>query len=202
MSVKVLHRRSKLSPTHQISLIPNLQETSPISFAERFGSYFPHRKSASGEPLSIAQRIAEFIHFKKPNIDLGSMYPLLQKLKVPGLVLVGIAFISGLAYMAYKLYKNWSEKKANETVDKIMKDFTDSTPELLHLPGWYDQVKNAVSEAVYSKNDTYMVEQITKIKTSIVEKQQSMGHPIGSGIDFFGKCRGCSKTGGGIVMPI
>lgn len=220
MSVKILHRRSKLSPTHTISILPNLSTPSEKSIlgniTENVDSLFKHRKSASGNPLSVAERISEFIHFNKPNIDIGSISPLIQKLKVPGLILVGVAFIAGLAYMAYRLYSNWSEKKADETINKIMKDFSESTPELLQLPGWYDQVRNEVAEAVNSKNDTYMVEQITRIKTSMIEKQKSMGHPVGSGIDFFGYSKKgnhklhkqmknmhlSSYSGGGMVMPL
>lgn len=205
MSVKVLLRRSKLSPTHTIQMLPNLAPENKMILGN-IGSFFPHRKSASGDALSVAERISEFIHFNKPNINLGSLSPILQKLKVPGLILVGVAFVAGLAYLAYRLYTNWSEKKANETINKIMKDFEESTPELLKLPGWYDQIRAEVAEAVHSKNEEYMIEQITKIKTSIIEKQKSMGHAVGSGIDLFEDhsyyLPTSKKLGAGIIMPL
>lgn len=202
--VKILHRTPKLAP------LPNfetpLDPDKSKGFVTALGSFFPHRKSSYDRPLTLTERISEFIHFKKPNINMNEIAPLVQRLKVPGLVLIGVAFIAGLSYMAYKLYSNWSDKKANETVDSIMIDFTETTPELLQLPGWYDKVRNEVFDAVNSKDDVYMVEQIAKIKTSLIEKQQSMGHAVGSGIDLFVCANKSKKKGGrcgrGVIMPL
>lgn len=214
--VKVLYRTSKLGPTTRISMVPNLDMDPPVKYGatssffdnigSKIGSFFPHRKSASGEPLTIAQRISEFIHFNKPNIslDMDSFIATLQRLKVPGLAILGVAFVAGVAYLAYRLYKNWNEKKAAETVNKIMKDFEESTPELLQLPGWYEQVKNEVVAAVNSGSDTQMVELIAKIKTALVEKQQSMGKQVGSGIDLFEDHIPIRRRyhGAGVIMPL
>jgi hypothetical protein len=195
MAVKVLQRRHN-------PMIPNLESPPPqsTSFFSNFGKNLAkHKKSASGQPLTIGERISDFIAFNKPNVNLGAMGPLLQKLKIPSLIIAGISFVAGLAYLAYRLYSNWSDKKANETIEKIMKDFSETTPDLLKLPGWYDQVKNEVTQAVRSGNDKHMVEQITKIKTAMIEKQKSMGHAVGSGFDLFEDSD--RRIGRGIIMP-
>jgi len=200
--IKVLRRIPKISP------LPNFDPPSDLSKSKSMISYldsfFVHRKSSYDRPLTIGERIAEFIRLKKPDINMNDISPLVQRLKVPGFVLLGVAFIAGLSYMAYRLYSNWSEKKANETIDSIMQDFSETSPELLRIHGWYDKVRNEVSEAVNSKDDVHMVEQIAKIKTSLIEKQQSMGHLVGSGIDLF-KCiqnKNNSRSGRGIIMPL
>lgn len=216
MSVKVLHRRTKLGPTTGISMLPNLDSDPPVKYGaiSAFGNLpkitFGHRRSATGDPLTIGEKISEFIALNKPNlnINMNSIRELLSKLKVPGLALLGVAFVGGIAYLAYKLYSNWTNEKASKTVDKIMEDFAATTPDLLNLPGWYDQVKTEVINAVGSGDEANMVEQIAKLKTSIVEKQQSMGAKVGAGIDLFDDLCVLTprmkkmKIGGGVIMPL
>jgi len=207
MSVKILHRRSKLAPSSGITLMnmdPPAKYNALPNLFDRIDKAFPHRKSADGGPLSVLDRIKEFIHFKKPDIDMGSVGDILQKLKVPGLVLLGVAFVGGLIYLAYKLYRNWSDKKAEDTINTIMKDFANTAPELLEVPGWQEKVRNEVADAVYSGNEQTMVESITKIKSAIVEKQQSLGKKVGAGIDLFLEDMPTLKArvGRGAIMPI
>lgn len=216
-TVKVLMRKSKLDPRPFVQMVPNIEPRNSMldSLTDRFKSMFATRKSASGGPLTIAERVGEFIARNKPNIDINmsDLVATLSNLKVPALAIVGIAFVSGLAYLAYKLYKNWSAGKAEETVNKIMKDFEESTPNLLEVPGWYDKVRNEVVDAVNSGDEKEMVERIASIKNSLIEKQQSMGGHIGGGIDLFDSYangRGLVPMkiyepiayGAGVVMPM
>ena len=215
--VKVLMRNSKLDPRPFVQMVPNIEPRNSMldSLTDRFKSMFATRKSASGGPLTIAERIGEFIARNKPNIDIDmpSLVTTLANLKVPALAILGIAFVSGLAYLAYKLYNNWSASKAEETVNKIMKDFEETTPDLLDIPGWYDQVRNEVVAAVNTGNEKDMVERVAAIKNSIMEKQQSMGGRVGGGIDLidsYANGRGIVPMeiyqpiahGAGVVMPV
>lgn len=206
MSVKVLQRRTRLGPSAGISMLPNLNPDPPVSYApvpsifQRIDALFPHRKSPDLTPLSFADRVREFIHFKKPNIDLSAITPILEKLKVPGLVLAGVAFVAGIAYLAYKLYTNWSAKKAEETVNKIMADLESTAPELMAIDGWRDKIRAEVVSAVNSGEEG-MVTTIANIKTDIIEKQKSMGAKVGAGIDLFGGRRK-KRTGAGAMAQL
>lgn len=207
MSVKILQRRTRLSPTSGISMVKNMDPPvtyNPIpNILGNIDRAFPHRKSVDGAPLSLLDRVKEFIHFKKPNINLANVGDVLQRLKVPGLVLLGVAFVAGLVYLAYKLYRNWSDKKAAETVDKIMADLRETAPSLMEVPGWFEKVRAEVEAAVYSGDETQMVESIAKIKTEIIEKQKSIGEKVGAGIDLFAESpRIHTRIGRGAIMPL
>lgn len=205
MAVKVLHRRSKLSPSTGISMLPNLSLDPPANYGpsqsifQRVDALFPHRKSPDLAPLSFVDRVREFIHFKKPNVDLSAITPMLEKLKVPGLVLAGVAFVAGITYLAYKLYTNWSAKKAEDTVNKIMGDLESTAPELMAIDGWRDKIRAEVVSAVNSGEEG-MVATIANIKADIVEKQKSMGSKVGGGIDLFGGRK--KRMGAGAVAQL
>lgn len=210
MSVKTLYRRSKLSPIHNITMAnmdPPVKYNPIPDIFTRIDKSFPHRKSADGEALSFIDRIKEFIHFKKPNIDLPPVGEMLQKLKVPGLVILGVSFIAGLIYLAYKLYKNYSAQKAEDTINKIMADLVETAPDLMKLPGWSEKIRAEVEYAVTSGSENSMVEEIARIKTSVIDKQKSMGAKVGSGIDLFRSQPMTYKHilrgyGSGAVMPL
>lgn len=208
MSVKILQRRSKLSPSHG-SVIMNLDppvKYNPLpNIITRIDNAFPHRKSVDGAPLGFLDRIKEFIHFKKPNIDLSQIKDIAQKLKIPGLVILGVSFIAGLIYLAYKLYKHFTPEKVNETIDSIMADFMETAPQLMQIPGWAEKIREEVRLAVESGDQSKMVEEIARIKTSIIEKQESLGENVGKGIDLFRRrpltYRNIAR-GRGAIMPL
>jgi|ERR1700744_1674967 len=191
MKPKILYRTRLGRPTsiptifgkyESASYIPQLQDA-----RESVESIFAARKSASGGPLTVAERVGEFIARNKPNlnIDTSAIASIASKLKVPGLALLGVAFVAGVSYLAYKLYRKWSDSNAEAAINKIMEDLKSTAPDLFKIPGWADQVRNEVIEAVSSGNDVAMTEKILQIKTAVVEKQNSMGKPVGAGIDLF-----------------
>jgi hypothetical protein len=163
-----------MGSAHKVDFLPNL-----VSMG--------HRKTAEGAPLTIMEKIREFIVQNKPNItaDPSAIIAAAKRVKMPLLAVAGVAFIAGVSFLAYKLYKHWSEGKANETIAKIMKDIEASTPDLLRMDGWREQIHQEVSDAVHAGSPEEMTKRITEIKTAVIEKQRSSGKAVGAGIDLF-----------------
>lgn len=156
---------------------------------ESVSSAFLHRKTADGGPISFLSRIKEFVARNKPNIsvDWTKVSDVLEKIKAPTFIILGVAFIAGVSYLAYRLYKNFSENKAKETIDKIMKDLEETSPDLLKVHGWRQSVRNEVAGAVLSGNENTMIDKIMKIKEKIIEHQNTINpQNTGNGIDLFG----------------
>jgi hypothetical protein len=143
------------------------------------------RKSASGEALTFAQKVSEFIARNAPKVEPGAVMDILQKAKTPLLVTLGVTAAAGLIYLAYKLYKHFTEKSARETVETIMADLRNVAPDIFNVPGWEAQVETDVMNAVTSGPEN-MVNEIARIKATLIDKQQKTNpRGMGAGINMF-----------------
>jgi hypothetical protein len=158
-------------------------------------------------PLGMLDRIKESIVFNAPGIasaasslsgllDSDVLGQVLSRLKLPAIAALGVAFVSGLAYLAYKLYNRYTTSGADEAVEKIMADLSNTAPDLMKVEGWYDKILGEVIDAVESSNDpSVLVEKIAAIKTAVIEHQKTISpERIGSGISLFAG----RKKGGGL----
>lgn len=196
MAVKVLMRRPGPSigslpiggPSNAVSAIDGLKGmlSGAADKIARFASGTDFaRKSASGEALSFTEKVGEFIARNAPHIEPGAVAELLMKAKTPLLITLGVTAAAGLVYLAYKLYKHFTEKSARETVETIMADLRNVAPDILTVPGWEDQVKEDVWKAVNSGANN-MVNEVARIKATLLDKQQKTNPKgMGAGINMF-----------------
>lgn len=187
-TIKVLQRKAKPSSLHFQQAPTKQSSIVDIGIKSGFENMLSTRKSPTGNPLTIFEKIKEFISRNKPyiNIDWGRLRDVVSRLKIPILGVLGIAFISGVAYLSYKLYQHYTEKNKNETINKIMHDFEETSPDLFNVPGWRESILKEVQDAVNSGNESIMTEKIVKIKEKIIDHQSNINHKnMGSGIDLF-----------------
>jgi len=199
MSVKTLMRRTKLNrsiitPEPDIidkakSMLGRLFSPSDAGsdFIHRMGR---HRKSADELPLSTIDRIKESIVFNAPSLaavmNNTTLRDILSKLKLPLIATLGISFIAGLAYLAYRLYTNYTTTRKRETIDTIMKDIEATAPDLVGVQGWRESIRNEVEEATNRNTPADLVSAIAGIKSAVIKHQHSINaENIGSGINMF-----------------
>lgn len=152
-------------------------------------------------PLGLIDKVREFIHFNAPKVNLSAITDILSKVKTPLIATLGIAFVAGISYIAYKIYTN--RESIKHGIDQIMKDITSTAPDLLKVPGWaqsiYDTVSNYVHQ--YSHEPSKLISKIMEVKDMIIKHQSTINPAnVGSGINMIKHMR--SHHGGGIKAPI
>lgn len=233
MSVKILNRTRLGRPTSVPVLatirLPSggpsarLGPVRNVGFADKMSTVFRAfsdggtRKTADGAPPSILEKIREFITQNVPKFsgDTQFVSDLVQKLKVPAIAALGIAFVGGLAYLAYRLYKHHTQKNVDSTVSAVMADIQSTTPDLLKIPGWADTIRAEVTAAASAGGDpAAFVEKIAAIKSAVIAHQKSINPSrVGSGFNMISfrispglrghrRAQQRSGTGGGIKVPI
>lgn len=191
MSVKVLMRRpgpkiGSIIPqsTPSVSSLPGLK-TMFSNLGDKLSSAFATRKSASDGPLSFIEKVGEFVSRNAPSVDPITVMSLMSAAKVPTLVALGVAAAAGIVYLAYKLYKHFTEKGARETIEVIVKDLRNVAPDIFNVPGWAEQIEADVTAAVNSGPEE-MINKIAAIKATLLEKQKATAPKnLGSGINMF-----------------
>lgn len=192
MSVKILMRRpgpqigSTILPSSAptVSSLPSIKNIL-AGVGSKISSAFATRKSASGEALSFVEKVGEFIARNVPSVDVSTVIGLMSAAKIPVLAALGVAAAGGIVYLAYKLYKHFTEKGAKETIATIMKDLRDIAPDIFNVPGWAEQIETDVAAAVESGPEE-MINKIADIKTTLLEKQRATSPKnIGAGINVF-----------------
>lgn len=212
MSVKILMRRpgpslgsvlSQPSPP-PVSSLPTFKNIL-TGLGDKISSAFATRKSASGDALSFVEKVGEFIARNVPSIDPITVMNLMSAAKVPALAALGVAAAAGIVYMAYRLYKHFTEKGARETIETIMKDLRDTAPDVFNVPGWAEQIEEDVTTAVGAGPEE-MINKIAQIKNTLIEKQRATAPKnIGAGLNVFGalpypvQMKGTSVRGGGLM---
>jgi hypothetical protein len=159
----------------------------------RVASALATRKSADGGPLSIGERVQEFIARNAPNITIDPtfVFDTLKKMKTPIIAALGIAAVAGLVYLSYRLYKHFTAPKANEAANTMMADLHNLAPDVFAIDGWEAAVRSRV-EAAVNAGPEGMVEQLAQIKAELQEMQhKTKPEALGAGINMFK--HGCSQ---------
>lgn len=170
--------------------------------SESAASAMQHRRAADDMPLSFFERVNEFIARNAPNIEPGAVMDTLSKAKVPILVTLGVAAAAGLGYLAYRLYKHFTAKSAQETITTIMEDFRSVAPSIFEVSGWPEQIKADVTAAVNAGPEE-MVKRVAEIKATLISKQQKTDPKRGGGgINVFQRLPPFAQMKGTGIMTI
>jgi hypothetical protein len=144
------------------------------------------RKSADPTvPLGMIDKVREFIHFNAPKVNLSAITDILSKVKTPLLATLGIAFVAGISYIAYKVYTN--RESIKHAVEQIVKDIKDTAPDLFKVPGWAQSIYDTVSDYVhkYAQEPSKLISKIAEIKDTIMSHQSTINPAnMGSGINM------------------
>jgi len=165
------------------------------SLGEKISSAFATRKSASGDALGFAERVGEFISRNVPSIEPGVVMDLMLRAQTPLLIALGVTAAAGIVYLAYRLYKHFTEKNAKDTINTIMEDLRNIAPDVFKVEGWSEQIEADVADAVTAGPEE-MIKRIAEIKTKIFEKQHATDpKKIGGGINVFRKSSNARGAG-------
>ncbi len=147
----------------------------------------------------VADRIGEYISTNFPNlgVNAATIGTIASKLKMPLVAAVGVAAAAGLAYLVYKLYTN--RETIPETIRTFMNDVKSTAPDLSKIPGWFESIKNEVSNAVSGKSPATILERLVKIKNAVLGHQTTIA-PAGGSINYFSPTP--ARSGGGLKVPL
>lgn len=154
-------------------------------------------------PLGFLDKVKEFIHFHAPKVNMGLLSDMLSRAKGPLLATLGVAAAAGLAYLAYKIYKNRHEIPG--AVNKLMEDIRSAAPDLLKVQGWAESIRKNISDTLheYADDPSKLVNKLAQLKNTILGHQTSIA-PVGQGINIIVamKAKKRPHKGAGIRVPI
>lgn len=206
MSFKTL----KLGPRPQGSVSSLLYDPYADPGSKLFrGSNFPtlaQSNTPARSDTGILDSVISMISSRASDISMADITTLAAKLKMPVLIILGIAAAAAIIYLVYKVYTN--REPIGRAINEFIEDIKRIAPDLTRIPGWLESIKHKITNAFQSKNPASAVSELAGVKAAVIEHQKTIG-PVGSGIDFFDSL-GChpkqlpahSRRGAGLKVPM
>lgn len=206
--VKILRRYPKITQlpedTIRRGIIP--------AGAKLIGS-IPNLASAPKKASSIYDKVVGALGAASLAVSPDFAGKMVNVIPKAGVAAIGIAAVAGLIYLVYKLWKAHQTGDRRSIIDtarhlanEVLEDFKHSAPDLFAIPGWLDQIKRQIADAVGSGDPATVLGRLASIKEEIVGHQGRMDPAkIGKGL-ILARAQaangGQRRTGRGAVSPI